>query len=136
MPNPNVPDDTIKSGKQFADFATELLDSEVQKAVKIVVSIQNKYGTRQATPKNLEMMRDEVLTRLAEINILATVDPAPVFHGEPPVVEFIGKINTDPIHKEGFDHEQKGYEVKKSKGRGEDFLGQKERVNARVPKKK
>lgn len=133
-PKPN-PDDLIKSRKQFADFASELLDSEIDAATKIIVSIQRKYATRMATPRNLEMLRDETLTRLAEINIVATVDPAPVFYGEPPIVEIVGKINTDAIHKDGMDHEQKGYEVRKGLARGEDFLGEKERVNARMPKK-
>lgn len=129
-------DDIITSGKQFADFATELLDSEVQQAVKVVVSIQEKYRHRPNTAANLEQLRDEALARLADIGILATLDPAPCFHGEPPVLEILGKVKGDPIHTQGLDHEQKGYEVRKSVQRGEDYLGQKERVNPRRPKKK
>lgn len=127
-------DDTIHSGKEFAGFATELLDTEIQEAIRIIVSLQNKYAHRANTPENLEMLRDEALTRLAEMGILATLDPAPCFYGEPPILEIIGKVAGDPIHTEGMDHEQKGYEVRKAVQRGEDFLGQKERANTRVPK--
>lgn len=130
-------DPTIaKTDKQFAEMASELLDHEIQAAMQIVVGIQRRYANRRNTVENLEEMRDEVLTRLSEKSILATFDPTPCFHGEPPILEFIGKINTDPIHKHGYDHEQKTYEVRKATDRGEDFLGQKERVNARVPKAK
>lgn len=126
--------DTIKSGKQLAGYATDLLDSEVQQAYRIIHSIQQRYARRPNTAANLEALRDEALTRLADIGILATLDPAPCFYGEAPILEILGKVKTDPIHTVGLDHEQKGYEVRKSLTRGEDFLGQKERVN--VPKAK
>lgn len=128
-------DDLITTGKDFAGFATELLDSEVQQAVAVIVSVQEQYKHRANTAANLEMLRDETLERLAAIGILATLDPTPCFYGEPPVLEILGKVKGDSIHKEGFDHEKKGYEVRKSVQRGEDFLGQKERVNPRRPKK-
>lgn len=136
MPTPHIPDDRIKSGKQFADFAIDLLDSEIQQAMAIVVSLQRKYAKRPNTADQLEALRDEALTRLADIGILATLDPAPCFYGEPPILEFIGKVNTDVIHKEGFDHEQKQYEVRKATKRGENFLGEKDRVNTRQVKDK
>jgi hypothetical protein len=94
-----------------------------------------KYANKPNTADNLERLRDEVLTRLSEINILATLDPAPCFYGEPPIVEIIGKVATDPIHKVGMDHEKKRYEVLKSKERNEDYLGQKERYNKLKPRK-
>jgi hypothetical protein len=115
----------VTSGKQLADFSTELLDSEIQQAVKVVGALQMKYARMANSVTNLEKLRDEALTRLSEIGILATFDPAPCFYGEPPIVEFVGKVNTDAIHKDGFDHEKKRYEVLKSKERNEDYLGQK-----------
>jgi vacuolar-type H+-ATPase subunit I/STV1 len=126
----------VKSAKQLADFSTELLDSEIQQAVKIIAGLQQSYAHRANTVENLDKLRDEVLTRLSDINILATFDPTPCFYGEPPVVEFVGKVSTDAIHTDGFDHEQKGWEVRKAKARDEHFLGEKERVNTRVPKEK
>ncbi|WP_028058381.1 hypothetical protein [Candidatus Solirubrobacter pratensis] len=132
--NPQVPDDKITSGKQFAEFATELLDTEVQAVLQLHVRLQQKYGYMANTADNLEAMRDEYVTRLAEMGILATVDPAPCLYGEPPVVEILGKISGHSQHTYGFDHEQKQYEVRKSKERGEDFLGQKEAPNARREK--
>lgn len=128
-------DHTITSGKDLAGFATELLDSEVQQVVAIVVGVQEKYKLRANTAANLEALRDEALTRLAQIGVLATLDPAPCFYGEAPILEIIGKIDNPGVHAE-FDHEQKGYEVRKSVQRGEDYLGQNERVNPRRPKKK
>lgn len=128
-------DDLITSGKQFAGYAAELLDSEIQQAVSIIASLQEKYKHRPNTAGNLEALRDEALSRLADLGILATLDPAPCFYGEAPILEIVGKVTTDTIHTDGFDHEQKGYEVRKSVERGEDYLGQKERSNSRRPKK-
>lgn len=127
-------DDIIKSGKQFAGNATDLLDTEIQQAMQIVVALQRKYATRPNTPQMLDQLRDEALTRMAEIGILATLDPAPVFYGEPPILEILGKVG-DIGFKAPMDHEKKRAEVIKSKVRNEEYLGQKERPNSRRPKK-
>jgi hypothetical protein len=111
-------DDTVKTGKQFADFASDLTDEEIQRTVRIINDVRNKHMGKKDSPENLEMLRDEILTRLAEINVLAELDPSPLFHGQPPILEIIGKISTDPIHKYGFDHERKRHEVIESKKRG------------------
>lgn len=124
MPDPK--DHLIKSGKEFAGFASELLDSEIQQAYQIITDVQSTYQYRMATPANLEALRDEALTRLAAIGILATVDPSPCYHGQPPVLEIIGKVDGDPIFTEGFDHGQKRHEVLLANKRGEDFYGQRE----------
>jgi len=128
--NPQA-DDRIKSEKQMAYWAADLLDSEVKEVFSIVQSIQNRYAARPATADNLSEMRDEILTKLMGINIVAEVDIAPFYDGDPPTVEIIGKVKTDSIHKYGFDHEQKQYEVRKATARGEDYLGEKEKVNTR-----
>lgn len=125
----------IKSAKQLAEFSTELLDSEIQQAVVIIKGLQTKYSRMANSVANLEKLRDEALTRMAEIGVLASFDPTPCFYGDPPVLEFIGKVAGDAIHTEGLDHEQKKHEVVKSKERGEDYLGQKETVNKRKDKK-
>lgn len=136
MPNLPVPDDRIKSAKQLAQFASELQDTEVQQLANIVAAISRRYSTRSATVKNLEALRDEILTRTANVGLLVTVDVAPVLNGEPPVIEVIGHIEGHDKNKYGMDHERKEYEVKKSVERGEDFLGQKESPNSRREKKK
>jgi hypothetical protein len=117
--------------KNLAQVATDLTDHEVMQIGKIVGELVAKYGRKANTAENLDQLRDEALTRFAEAGIIATLDPAPCFYGEPPVVEIIGKIGGDPIEKYGFDHERKQYEVIKSKDRGEDYLGQKESYNKR-----
>lgn len=125
-PNLPTPDDTIGSTEKLARFASELTDHEVGEIGKIMANLVSKYGARRNTVENLDELRDEALTRLAEINVLATVDPAPCFYGEPPIVEIIGKVPTDPVHKAGFDHERKGWEVNEANKRNEDWRGQKE----------
>jgi hypothetical protein len=118
-----TPDSKITTGKQFAQNAADLLDRDVQQIVAIVVGdIQQRYAYKANTHANLEALRDEVLTRLMEIGILATFDPTPCFYGEPPEVEILGRMD---INKYGLDHEQKGYEVNTANMRGEDYLGQK-----------
>ena len=129
--HPPIKDDRIRSDKQLADFASDLTDEEIMNTARIVRGIQQKYAGKPNTEQNLEHLRDELLTKLAEINVLATVDPSPCFYGEPPIVEIVGKLGGDPIHKYGFDHERKRHEVLESKKRNEDYRGQKEPYNKR-----
>jgi hypothetical protein len=123
-------------GKGFAHAAADLTDSEITETFKIITLVREKYAHASNSPENLDKLRDEVLTRLMEIGVLATLDPAPCFYGEPPIIEIIGKIQEDKVfHTEGFDHEKKQYEVRKSVDRNEDWLGQKESVNKLKRKK-
>lgn len=124
-------DDIIKTDKQLADTATELLDADIEQVVKLHVAIQEKYKARPNTAKNLEALRDEYLTRMAEIGILASIDPTPALFGKEPIVDIVGKVGVAP--DEPFDHEQKQFEVIKSRDRNEDYYGQHE---ARNPKSK
>jgi len=123
--------DEFDIGKGFAHAAGDLADSEITRLFKTVEDIRMRYAGKRNTSENLEAMRDEILTRLMEQGILATLDPAPCFYGEPPVLEIIGRISGHSEHKTGFDHEKKGWEVRKSVERNEDWLGQKEGVNKR-----
>lgn len=117
--------DLINSPTQLAHFASDLQDTEAADVARIIVAASRKYSTRLATVENLDAMRDEILTRLADINILATVDVAPILNGEPPVVEIIGKVAGDDQHKYGMDHDRKKFEVQAANRRGEEFYGQK-----------
>lgn len=125
-PNLDTPDDRISSTEGLAKFAMDLTDYEVKLVGEIVGGLVMKFARRRNTVENLDELRDEALTRLAEIGILATLDPTPCFHGEPPIVEILGKVPTDSIHKDGFDHERKSWEVREAIKRGEDYRGQKE----------
>jgi hypothetical protein len=127
--------ENMNPGKNFAYSASELTDREITQLFKVVEEVRMRYAGRANTPENLEALRDETLTRLMGMGILATLDPAPCFYGEPPVIEVIGKVQGDAIHKHGFDHEQKGWEVNKSRERNEEWLGQKEKIDSRKPKK-
>lgn len=122
-------------GKDLAHSAGELTDSEISKMFKIVEEVRLRYSGRSNTPENLEALRDEVLNKLMDIGILATLDPTPCFYGEPPTLEIVGKVEADKVfHTEGFDHEKKQYEVRKATDRGEEWLGQKEAVDSRKQK--
>lgn len=125
----------IKTERDFVHTASDLTDIEAQNAFKTIVQITNRYSRRANTVENLEMLRDEVLTKLAEQNILASFDPTPCFYDEPPLVTLEGKISGDYTHDYGTDHERKGWEIRKAHSRSEDYLGEKERPNARKPKK-
>lgn len=132
---PQVPDDRISDPTQFVHWAADLTDEEAQRVVTIILGeVQNKYAFKTATKANLEALRDEALTRMAEIGVLAELDVSPVLNGEPPVLEIIGKVSTDSFHQHGFDHEKKHWEVNKAKDRGEEYLGQKEPANRRREK--
>lgn len=125
-----VADDRIRSEKQLVEFASDLQDSEVVRVGQIIFKLTQKYATKRATVENLEALRDESLTRLASIGILATVDVAPILNGESPVVEILGRISGTEQNTHGFDHARKEWEVKKSVSRGEEWLGQKENIDS------
>lgn len=117
--------ETVSSAEELAQIATDLTDKQVQDITRIVMQAQMRYGRKLSNAKNLEEMRDEILTRLAEINVLATVDPSPVFYGEPPIVDILGEVN---VTNDGlFDHERKAAEVKRANELGEAYRGQKEK---------
>jgi len=121
-------DDIITSTEKLAGFAQDLTDVEVGQVGKIIGTLQRKYASRPNTPEVLDQLRDEVITRLAEeMGILATLDPTPCFHGEPPIVEIVGKVAGHSFNKDGFDHERKYWEVKQANKKGEAYLGQKEK---------
>lgn len=136
MPKPRIPDDRIKSEKQMVHYADELTDTESVKAVRLIGECQIKWAHKPNTKENLHNLRDEVLTKLMEMNVLAEFDPAPCFYGEPPIVEIRGKISGDPIHKYGFDHERKAYEVNRAKEDGEEYYGEKESKNGKARAKR
>lgn len=120
-------DNQVTDAKDFVYKATDLQDHETAAAVKIIREVQLKYMGRTNSESNLNELRDEILTRLANIDILASFDPVPCLQGLPPEVEIIGKVPNDPIHKYGFDHELKQYEVQEAQKRNEEYRGQKER---------
>lgn len=119
-----VSDGIIRTERELAGIP-DLTDDEIQNVFATMVDINNKYMYKPATPKNLEALEDEIKTRLMNQGILVGVDPTPVLHGEAPIVDIIGKVSTDNIHKYGFDHEKKEYEVNKANSRREAWLGQK-----------
>lgn len=139
--SPDLPVDSgiVKTQKQFSDSLTQdLTDEEIQKCLRIIIPIKSKWERRfvsrfshndHPTEKEihrfLDEFEDEIKTTLAEqVNVLATVDTTPLLMGEPPEIEFVGALPGHSLHKYGFDHEKKTWEVTKATQLGEDFLGQ------------
>lgn len=132
MPLPST-DTVINDVTELSRATTQTLtDSETQKAFSIIMEVQTKYAMKLSTPENLDAYRDELLTRLMEVNVLASFDPTPLLQGGRPIVEIIGKVPSDDLHKHGFDHERMGWEVTKAGQRNEEVLGQREALPGKV----
>ena len=136
-------DGIVKSLKEFSDNLTlDLTDAEIKQAFEIIYRSIRKWQQifrAKLDPHSLrsfhdldeameltEKFEDEIKTRLAEMDILATVDVMPVFEGQPPVIELIGTLPSHYSAQYGLDHERKEYEVRKATERGEPVLGAKD----------
>ena len=140
--SPTLPvnDGIVTSAKQFSDGLTQdLTDDEIKRAFEMTVKITAKWHEKFArrfgphsifTPEEaleaLDEFEEELKYELAtRLHVYATVDPTPVFEGEPPIVEFAGALPSHSIAKHGFDHEKKTWEVQHATAREEDYYGQK-----------
>lgn len=134
--SPDLDTEGSQAVSTFKDFSgaltLDLTDDEIARAAAIVISVSRKYSTRTATRENLAAAGDEMVYRLAdEADILAKFDPVPLAQGEPPRIEFIGKVSGDSTHKYGLDHEKKAWEVQHANDKGESFYGE-EKVRGRL----
>jgi hypothetical protein len=134
--SPNLDTKDSRVAKSVGDFSgmltMDLTDDEIASAFKVIAEVNMRYRYLQATRENLEAMGDEIVYRLAdETSILSKYDPVPLASGGHPEVELIGKVDGDSIHKYGFDHEKKEWEVKRATQQGENFLGE-EKVRSRL----
>ena len=137
--SPDLPtDDLIKSKKEYADILTQdMTDDEISKSLAIILPIKEKWQERfrrrigtysnvEAAMEDVEKFEDELKYELAtRLHIYATVDVLPVLEGKPPVIVIQGPLEDHSIHKFGFDHEKKGYEVTHATRNDEAFLGEK-----------
>src|ERR1035438_352515 len=127
--SPTLPvnDGIVTSAKQFSDGLTQdLTDDEIKRAFEMTVKITAKWHEKFArrfgphsifTPEEaleaLDEFEEELKYELAtSLHVYATVDPPPVFEGEPPIVEFAGALPSHSIAKHGFDHEKKTWETR------------------------
>lgn len=138
--SPNLPTgrDVVSTAKDFSGAMTlDLSDDEIKRALKVCVSAVRKHQTmwRQKYPFDsieqvadlLEELEKELAYKMMEeVDCLVRVDGTPVFVGQPPVIEWLGKVQGTSLDKYGQDHERKTYEVQKATERGEDYLGQKD----------
>src|SRR5579875_1594501 len=134
-------DQPVRSLKEFSDTLTlDLTDREIKQAFEIIYrSIQKWQGVFRAkldphsavSVNDLEEAMDlvdrwevEIREQLGEIGIVASVDVLPVLEGTGhPTIVIEGATPDHYSAKYGFDHEQKEFEVKRSKNSGEAFLG-------------
>jgi hypothetical protein len=138
--SPNLPTerDVVRTAKEFSGAMTlDLTDDEIKRALELTVNIVRKHQTKwkQKYPFDsldqvvdlIEDLEKELAYRMMEeVDCLVRVDGTPVFQGQPPVVEWMGKMEGSSLDKYGQDHERKTYEVQKAEQRGEDYLGQKD----------
>jgi hypothetical protein len=138
--SPNLPTgkDTVSTAKEFSGAMTlDLSDDEIKRALEVCVSVVRKHQDvwkRKYPFESMEQIADllnELEKELSykmmeEVECLVRVDGTPAFYGQPPVIEWLGKIDTSDLAKYGQDHERKTYEVQKAEARGEDYLGQKD----------
>jgi hypothetical protein len=128
----DVNDGLVHTQRDLSQGLTlELTDDEIRQLGTVIGQLHQKYLRLPNTVENLEALRDEATTKCAEIGILVSIDPTPAFYGEPPILDVLGKVAGDPIHKYGMDHERKEFEVKRATERGEDYLGQKEKPSGK-----
>lgn len=142
MSNPTSPtlpadDGIVRSPKEFSDNLTlDLTDDEIQRAMSAVLEVRAKYSrifrskfgphgnfTVEGAMIALDEFEKELKDRLAQQDLLVSVDVEPVLFGEPPIITLEGALPTHVSAKYGLDHERKSYEVRKAKDLGQDFLG-------------
>jgi hypothetical protein len=136
--SPTLPVDEgiVRSPKHFSDVLTlDLEDEEIQRAYAAITRLRHKYQERfrarfghaafsvDEAMQMIDQMEDEVVDRLAEMDILAAVDCSPIFEGKPLTIELLGALPSHKSARYGLDHERKEWEVKKSQELGLPFLG-------------
>lgn len=137
--SPNLPvgNDTVSTAKDFSGAMTlEMTDDEIKRVLELTVSTVKKHQEkwRRIYPFDsieqcadlLEELEKELAYKLMELHVMVKIDGTPIFAGQPPIIEYLGRLDTGSFAKYGQDHEKKEWEVKKADARGEDFLGQKD----------
>jgi hypothetical protein len=120
---------TEKSNKELStglmrQDTTELREEDVRNIGRLAAQIVPKYKYRLRSAQTLQEFDNEVMHRFAEVGLIARVLPDPDTGMY--TIDVIGHVPGHDIHKFGFDHEEKQYEVRKATERGEDYRGQKE----------
>lgn len=137
--SPNLPTgkDTVSTAKEFSGAMTlDMTDDEIKRVLEITVSTVKKHQEQwkrifpfdsiEQCADLLEELEKELAYKLMELDVLVKIDGTPIFEGHPPIIEYLGRLDTSSIAKYGQDHEKKEWEVKKADARGEDYLGQKD----------
>lgn len=112
---------------------SDLQDDEIIWIGKLAQSLTQKWARKANTQRNLEEMCKEAEGAAHKRGILIKMHLQDVLIGGPPTMEVVGKLNIAEANY-GFDHERKQHDVRKSKVRGEDILGQKETPDSRKVK--
>lgn len=106
---------------------SSLYDDEVKEIGNVVGQLVRRWSHKPNTESNLFEMEKEAVHKLFELGFVAHVDLFDAWVGGKPIIEIVGRVRGSQEYNYGFDHEKKGFQVVKSKERGEDYLGQKER---------
>jgi hypothetical protein len=120
---------TEKSNKELStglmrQDTTELQEEDIRNIGKLAAEIVPKYKYQRRSPKVLQQFDTEVMHRFAEYGLIARVVPdvdTGVY-----TIDVLGHVPGHDVHKYGYDHERKQFEVRGATDRGEDYRGQKE----------
>lgn len=108
----------------------DMYDEEIVKVTNLLMEMQNKWGPRPNNQKNLAEMATEIKDRFFKLGFVVDVDLVPCIQVDasgksfPPEVIVMSRVKDFE-----FDHEKKGFEVKRSKTRGEKYDGLRETAN-------
>lgn len=99
----------------------DLHDEDIVVVGQIWAEISRRFSHKTNTQHNLNEMAKFAEAEFARKGFLVHVNLQGVLLNEGPSIDVVAKISDQE-----FDHDKKGWEVKKAVGKGEKFLGQKE----------
>lgn len=109
----------------------ELYDHEIAKIGPIWQKLMIDFSRKANNQKNLEELARRATEEFHKIGLLIDVNTMPCVVADdrgmtgPPEIIILGRTKGADEDKYGFDHELKMVEVRRSKERGEKFLGEK-----------
>jgi len=109
---------------------SDLYDEEIARIPRVWQQLMAEFSKRPNTKGNLEELAKRANEEFLKIGLIVEVNTLPTLIFDPykneygnPEITILGRI---PGTISEFDHEKKGWEVVKSRDRGEDYLGQKD----------
>lgn len=111
----------------------DLYDHEIAKIGPVWNTLMQEFASKPNTRANLDELAKRAHDEFLKIGLIIEVNSAPTLIIDPKTmqpgrVELVVLGRVDQLEDAEFDHERKRHEVLRSKERGEDYFGQKERA--------